>query len=326
MNKHSNAIAKRISELEQYRPPLTARENLHTYWDETLKQYANKPLNATKEKADTPMPYVDAYKVTYEGFDDTPIHGWYLRPRFAKAEKLPCVVWFHGYSGNKGYPEDFGRFLLMGISVFTVDVRGQAGETGNHMANTFGMTSGWMTQGILDKDTCYYKAITLDALKALEWAASEPSVDPARICAAGGSQGGGLAMIAAALSDKAAIAVADIPNMCHMDFGILNSTGSLSEAARFVSQFPEQLDTVLETLSYYDNMNLASAIRIPILVSCGLKDTVCMPETVYAAYNRIDSEKEMHVYPFNGHFLNAFHHRKVMEFIARHFGLAQNGR
>lgn len=322
----TNAIAKRKAELEQYSPPLTARQDLHTYWDETLRQYANKPLKATKKKVDTPMPYVDSYKITYEGFDDTPIHGWFLRPSFVPAgEKLPCVVWFHGYHGSKGYPEDFGRFLLMGMAVLSVDVRGQGGETGNLLTSDFGMTSGWMTQGILNKDNFYYKAITIDALKALDFAAIETAVDPSRICVAGGSQGGGLAMITAALSNKAAIAVADIPNMCNMDFGILNSTGSLSEAAKFVSEFPEHLETVLDTLSYFDNMNLAADIRIPILISCGLKDTVCMPETVYAAYNQIQSEKEMHVYPFNGHHLNSYHNRKVMEFIARHFNL-QNDR
>lgn len=319
----TNAIAKRIADLEQYSPPLTAREDLHTYWEETLRQYASKPLNATKKRVDTPMPYVEAYNMTYEGFDHTPIHGWFLLPRFVQAKKLPCVVCFHGYHGSKGSPEDYGRFLLMGMAVLAVDVRGQGGETGNLLTSDFGMTSGWMTQGILDKDTFYYKAITLDALKAVEWAASEPAIDSSRICVAGGSQGGGLSMITAALSDKVAIAVADIPNMCHMDFGILNSTGSLSEAARFVSAFPDRLDAVLETLSYFDNMNLATNIRVPILVSCGLKDTICMPETIYAAYNRIQSEKELHVYPFNGHHLNDYHSRKVMHFIAKHFNLPQ---
>ncbi|WP_239614820.1 acetylxylan esterase [Cohnella mopanensis] len=313
----SNAISRRIEELEKLSPPLTAQPDLDEYWDETLRQFAGKPLNAKRTLIETPFPYMEAYKVEYEGFDTTPIHGWYLLPRFHnREEKLPCVVLYHGYTGSKGYPEDYASYLLMGIAVFAIDVRGQAGDTGNLLAQDFGMTKGWITQGILDRDTCYYKAITIDALKALDWASEQPEVDAARICAMGGSQGGGLAMIAAALSDKPAIAVPHIPNMCYMDFGILNSSSSLSEAASFVERFPHHLDAVLTTLSYYDLMNLAHRIRIPLFVTVGLKDPVTMPETIYAAYNRVQSEKKIVPYPFTGHAVTGDQNRQALQFIA----------
>jgi cephalosporin-C deacetylase len=159
-------------------------------------------------------------------------------------------------------------------------------------------------------------------LKALDWASEQPEVDSSRICASGGSQGGGLAMIAAALSDKPAIAIAHIPNMCQMDFGVLNSSSSLAEAAAFIERFPHHLETVLDTLSYYDNLNLAHRIRIPILVTAGLKDPITMPETIYAAYNRIQSEKTIIPYPFSGHVVTGEQNRKGLEFIAKHFRLA----
>ncbi|MBW5447021.1 alpha/beta fold hydrolase [Cohnella sp. CFH 77786] len=318
----SNAIARRIRDLELYGPPLTGRPDLESYWDRTLAEIAGKPLNAAAEKASTPMAYVDAWRVQYEGFDDTRIHGWYLRPRFVEAgRKLPCIVHYHGYTGSKGYPEDFGAYLLMGMAVFSVDVRGQGGETGNRLGQDYGMAKGWITQGILDRDTCYYKAITVDALKAVEWAAAQEDVDAGRICVMGGSQGGGLVMMAAALSNVPALAVAHIPNMCHMDFGMMNSTGSLTEAADFAARFPDRLEQVLKTLSYFDQLNLAHRIRIPILVSCGLKDTITMPETIYAAYNRITAPKEMHAYPFMGHHVGGDQNRRALEFIASRFGL-----
>jgi len=317
----SNAIDRRIEELEKLSPPLTAQPDLDEYWDQTLQHFAKKPLNATRTLIETPYPYMDVYKVEYEGFDATPIVGWYLLPRFLQGEKLPCVVLYHGYTGSKGYPEDYASYILMGMAVFAIDVRGQAGDTGNLLAQDFGMTKGWITQGILHRDTCYYRAITIDALKALDWASEQPEVDADRICAMGGSQGGGLAMIAAALSDKPTIAVPHIPNMCHMDFGILNSSSSLTEAAAFIERFPEHLNTVIHTLSYYDVMNLAHRIRIPIFVTVGLKDPVTMPETIYAAYNRVESEKTIVPYPFSGHVVTAHHNRKAMEFITKHFHL-----
>ncbi|RKP53876.1 acetylesterase [Cohnella endophytica] len=315
----SNAISRRIEELENLLPPLTARPDLDDYWDLTLEQFADKPLYAKRTLTETPYAYMKACKVEYQGYDATPIHGWYLLPKFRQEEKLPCVVLYHGYTGSKGYPEEYAAYLLMGIAVFAIDVRGQSGETGNLMPQDYGMTKGWITQGILDKDSFYYKAITIDALKALDWASEQPEVDAERICASGASQGGGLAMIAAALSDKAAIAVAHIPNMCQMDFGILNSSSSLSEAAAFIERNPEQLDTVLETLSYFDNMNLAHRIRIPLFVTVGLKDPVTMPETIYAAFNRVDCEKTIVPYPFSGHVVTGDQQRLAVDFISAHF-------
>lgn len=314
----SHAVARRIAELEQYVPPLTARPDLDDYWAQTLEKFAAKPLNATVSKPlEMPFPYMEARRVAFEGFDDTPIQGWYLRPRFVEPErKLPCIVQFHGYTASRGYPEDYSQYLLMGFAVFAVDVRGQSGETGNRLAQDYGMTKGWITQGILHRDTCYYRAITLDALKAVEWAALQKNVDSSRICVVGGSQGGGLALMVAALSERPKCVVAQIPNMCHMDYGILHSTSSLTEAADFVSRFPDQLEQVLETLSYYDAMNLAHRIRLPIFVSCGLKDLVTMPETIYAAYNRITAPKQMHAHPFIGHQVGGDQNRKALSFIA----------
>lgn len=316
----SHAIARRVRELEQYAPMLTSPVDLDEFWEQTLQQFHHKPLSAHMEECPTPMKSVKSYRVTYEGFDDTPLSGWYIRPMEADGQKLPCIVIFHGYAGSKGYPEDYAQWVAMGYAVFAMDVRGQGGETGSRMSSEFGMSSGWMSQGILDKNTFYYRAITVDALKAIEWAAAQPGIDASRIATYGGSQGGGLVLITAALSEIPTVAVANIPNMCHMDFGILNSESSLKEAAQFVSHHPQHFNQVLETLSYFDMINLADRIKIPVLVSCGLKDMVCLPETIFAAYNRIRSEKDIAVYPFDGHYVSPHHNRRTMEFIQQHFG------
>lgn len=316
----SDAIKRRIADLEQYMPAPTAEPDIADFWDKTLRSAKDKPLNATRALTETPLLDMLAHEVEYEGYDRTRIHGWYILPKRRTAgERLPCTVIFHGYTGSRGYPEDYAQYAMMGMAVFAVDVRGQGGDTGNLLEQRHGMTRGWMTQGILDKDECYYKAITMDAVKALAWAAAQEETDAGRICVQGGSQGGGLALIAAALSDVPSIAVAHIPNMCHMDFGILNSSSSLTEAADFLNRFPERLDDVLRTLSYFDIMNLAGRIRIPLLVSVGLKDPVTMPETIYAAYNRIESDKRIEVYPFLGHAVGGDQNRKALEFMRSRF-------
>ncbi|MBB6735995.1 acetylxylan esterase [Cohnella zeiphila] len=310
-----NFIEKRLDELNRYRPDPTAPGDLDAFWERTLRASAAKPPQGTRTQTASLSPYMTVYRVEYEGYDETPIRGWYVLPAFAGERDLPCIVLFHGYSGSKGYPEQYADLLLMGYAVFAIDVRGQGGETGNLLPQSFGMTKGWISQGLLDPETSYYKAITVDAVRALEWAAQQPEIDPARIVAAGASQGGGLALISSALSGIPCKTVADIPNMCHMDYGILNSTGSLTEAAAFVSMHPDKLEQVLQTLSYFDMLNLCCRLSRPVFVSLGLKDTVCLPETIFAVYNRIAAPKELQVYPFNGHYTSGDHLRRVMQFL-----------
>lgn len=313
-----NAIKQRIATLEGYLPPLTAKEDLDEFWASMLRDFADKPLNAKVEYEETPLALADTFAVTYEGFDDTPIHGWFMRPKHLEGRQVPCVVIFHGYTGSKGYPEQHAQWLMMGYCVFAVDTRGQGGETGNRLNSEFGMSPGWVSQNILDKRNSYYAAVAIDCMKAVDWVSTRGEVDDRHIFLEGNSQGGGLVLLTAALSDKPALAVAAVPNMCHMDFGILNSSSSLSELARFCTNNPDKLETVLDTLSYFDNMNLADRIKIPVLVSVGLKDTCCMPETVYAAYNRIGGEKRICPYSFMGHAQIAYHNRLGMAFMEKH--------
>ncbi|ULL19998.1 acetylesterase [Paenibacillus sp. H1-7] len=310
-------LDKKQAELYAYHPEPTPPADLDVFWTATLQESAKAPFHDRRELTSTSSAYIDAYRVTYNGFDATPIKGWYLLPRFSmqSGEALPCIVSFHGYTGSKGIPEHHAAWLLASFAVFAVDVRGQGGETGNLLPLHYGMRKGWITQGILDPYQSYYRAITVDAIKAVQWAAQQPEIDPGSIIVSGESQGGGLALITGALSDIPCKVIADIPNMCHMDFGIFHSTGSLKEAADFVSSHPESLEQVLYTLSYFDMLNLVHKLNKPVLMSVGLKDTVCMPETIFAVYNRITADKHLCVFPFNGHFTSRDHIQTRIRFI-----------
>jgi cephalosporin-C deacetylase len=312
----------RIQGLHQFFAPTTARDDLFSFWEQTKREYQNKPLVGVKTRVVDNLLHAATYKVKYFGFDDTPIHGWFLIPSYLKHMNYPCVIVFHGYTGQKGMPEEYAQWLLMGIAVFAIDIRGQGGETGNNLSQSFGSTMGWVSQGILDKDTSYYKAITVDCLRAIDWVYEQPEIDSERIGIVGASQGGGLALICSALSNKVAATVAHIPNMCHMDLGVLDSTGSLTEIGAFLSRHPDKMEEVFTTLSYFDMLNLAHLIQKPILVSVGLKDSICLPETIFAVYNRIEIEqKTILIDPFAGHEVNRDNNRQAMLFAQKHLQL-----
>ena len=63
----------------------------------------------------------------------------------------------------------------------------------------------------------------------------------------------------------------------------------------------DHIDTVYNTLSYYDGIHFAPKITARCLFSVALMDNTCPPSTVFAAYNRIKAKKEINIYNFNNH-------------------------
>ncbi|WP_178021741.1 acetylxylan esterase [uncultured Paenibacillus sp.] len=318
------AIQERMADVARYRAERTAREDFDGFWKRMLERFAAKPLHDRREPAATFMQGVGAERVQFEGYDDTPLHGWFLVPNpndgDGRKRKFPCLVIYQGYQSHRGIPENYAAWLQMGYAVFAVDTRGQTGETGNRLASNRGIVKGWMTQGLLEPEQFYGLAMTIDAWKALQWVSAQPEIDAERIGVYGTSQGGGLALQMAALSEVPCVAVANVPNLCHLEFALMNSTGSVSEIAEFVARNPGALEQVLTTLSYFDNLNLAEKIKVPVLYSAGFKDLICWPETIAAAYNRNPAAgKELLLYPFMGHEEGPDEHRlKAYAFLHEH--------
>jgi cephalosporin-C deacetylase len=73
------------------------------------------------------------------------------------------------------------------------------------------------------------------------------------------------------------------------------------EISRFLVRHRDKVDTVFNTLSYFDGMNFASRANAPALFSAGLMDEICPPSTVLAAFNHYSGEKEIRLWPYNHH-------------------------
>ena len=311
-------IDEKINEFKAYKPELTKQADHEAFWEQTISQARSQPLHDEWIELDYPIKQINAYQVSYRGFDETPIQAFYITPKQYK-EKLPCLIFFHGYNGHKGSISDYMKWLIQGYAVIAVDVRGQgrSGDYSNYNSDEMGT---WATKGILDKEEYYYRKVYVDGIRAIDLACSRPEIDTERIAIIGGSFGGGITLAVAALDDRPKLAVADVPNMCNIELAIKEKMeGSLTFVDRFLDRHPEYVDQVFTTLSYFDNLNLCSEINCRVRVSVGLRDLICPPKSIYGVYNHIEAPKSIEVYPFSEHNVyNIAHIDKTLRFVNEH--------
>ena len=121
-----------------------------------------------------------------------------------------------------------------------------------------------------------YYAIYLNALQAISALSELPGVDAARLTVAGGSQGGRLSLVAAALDHRIRAAVPAITHYAYLPW--LHWTERLNKAKSSGQEGFCADDVVLNTKasveSYYDVLNFTPLVCCPVLMNAGLIDPV----------------------------------------------------
>lgn len=297
-----------LDQLQQYRPPRTEPADFDAFWARTLAETAQFPVDAHFTPVDFGLTTVETYDVTYRGYHGQPIKGWLLLPR-QRSGPLPCVVEYIGYGGGRGFPVDWLVWSSAGYAHFVMDTRGQGstwmrGDTPDIV--DAGIVDpqypGFLTRGILNADSYYYRRVFTDAVRAVEAAAAHPAVDATRLAVTGGSQGGGIALAVGGLSSLVSVVMTDVPFLCHYRRATeITAELPYQEIFGFLKIHRDQVERVFETLSYFDGVNFAARARARALFSVGLMDPICPPSTVYAAYNHYAGDKEMRIWQYNTH-------------------------
>ncbi len=296
-----------LDQLQTYRPQVAEPADFDAFWQATLAEARQFPLNAAFEKVDYGLAAQETFDVTFSGFGGQPIKGWFLLP-MQRREPLPCVVEYIGYGGGRSFPFDWLLWSSAGYAHLVMDTRGQgsgwiSGDTPDLYAEGGNPHApGCMTDGILDPRHYYYRRVITDAIRAVEAVRSHSAVDPARVAVTGGSQGGGITVAAAGLVPDLLAAMPDVPFLCHYRRATeLVDSYPYKEIADFCHTHRDKVERVFNTLSYFDGVNFAARAGARALFSTALMDQVCPPSTVFAAYNRWSGEKDIRVYPYNGH-------------------------
>jgi cephalosporin-C deacetylase len=294
-----------LDQLRSYQPQLDTPADAAGFWSGTLADAARVPVAATFEPVATGLRLVDTFDVCFAGYGGHPIRGWLHLPA-GQAGPLPCVVQYIGYGGGRGLAHDNVFWAVAGYAHFIMDTRGQgaAGSVGDTPDPEPAGPShpGFMTRGILDPATYYYRRLYVDAVRAVDAARAHDRVDGSRIAVAGGSQGGGLSLAVAGLRDDLSGVLADVPYLSHFRRAInVAERGPYLEIARYLKADRRRTDDVLRTLDYFDVAALVAAATAPALFSVALQDDVCPPSTDYAAYNAYGGPRQIVEYPFNDH-------------------------
>jgi cephalosporin-C deacetylase len=187
-----------------------------------------------------------------------------------------------------------------------VDTRGQGGEWGGggtpDPVGSGPATPGFMTRGIDDPSSYYYRRVFTDAVRAIDAVRGFDRVDPSRIAVAGISQGGGITLAVAALVDDLIAVMPDVPFLCHFERAVgMTNTSPYYEIVRYLSVHRELVAQTFHTLSYFDGVSFAKRATAPALFSVALLDPVCPPSTVFAAHNNYGGTANIEIYPFNEH-------------------------
>lgn len=274
--------------------PQDKQPDFDEFWEDNLRQLAMVPMNARmtplKDHSNADR---TAYRVDMKSFGGKEIAGLLYLPN--KEGKFAARISYMGYGSDVWFADPSAEPDMI---EFTLSVRDQG----------FNKTpgQGWVTRGLADKDTYYYRGAYLDCVRAIDFVSSLPQTDPDHIYAEGGSQGGAFTLIAASLDNRLRAIAPFVPFLSDFPdyFAIADWPGGEVLSAAKAQGISE--DELYKTLSYFDVKNFTDRIGCPVLMGFGLQDPVCPPHTNFSGYNQITTDKQWLCVPVSGHHLEQF--------------------
>lgn len=296
-----------LERLKEYQGRNPRPDDFDAFWDAALAEMRAIDPRVELIPAAFQTPFAECFHLYFMGAGGARVHAKYLRPRLAAAAPHPALLLFHGYSGSSGDWHDKLGYVAQGLSVAALDCRGQGGlseDTGGVKGNTL---RGHIIRGLDDRpEALMYRQLYLDTAELAAIVMNMPEVDPSRVGAMGGSQGGGLTLACAALEPRIRRCAPMCPFLCdyqrvwEMDLAV-NAYEELKLYFRLFDPQHLREEEVFQRLGYIDCQYLAPRIQAQVLMAVGLMDEICPPSSQFAAYNKITAPKEMALYPDFAH-------------------------
>lgn len=294
-----------LDRLRTHHSTLTEPDDFDEFWRSTLAEARAFPLIRSVRPVDTGLTTLDVFDVRFGGYAGEEVAAWLRVPRGATGP-LPAVVQFHGYGRGRGDAVENLLWASAGFAHFELDTRGQGWSGSRGATDDTGLGEshmpGFLTRGIRDPKTYYYRRVFTDAVRAVDAARALPQIDAERVAVHGISQGGGIALATAGLVPGLRHVVARVPFLCDIArAATITDALPYREVADYLAHYRDRETEVLTTLSYFDAVNFVRRADAPASFTVALMDAVCPPSTVFGAYNAYAGPKDIRVWNYNGH-------------------------
>jgi cephalosporin-C deacetylase len=301
--KEYRNLATAAFEPEKILPAVEMPSDFNAFWNAAKAELAKIPIDAKMTLLpDRCTEKVNVYHVNIQNFkkDGTArLYGILCVPK--KEGKYPAILRVPG-AGVRPYYGDV-KTAEKGIITLEIGIHGISVILDPSVYTD--MISGWLNQywtyNLDNKDTYYYKRVFLGCVRANDFLVSLPQYDGKNLAVAGGSQGGALSIVTAALDPRVKFTAPTYPAMADMVGYLKNRAGGWPHIFDKI-QFPlNNTPEKIKTAAYYDVVNFAKQLSIPTFYSMGFNDETCPPTSMYAAYNSINAPKTLKLYLETGH-------------------------
>jgi len=308
---------------DKIKPYTQEPKDFLTFWQRNLEETKKFPLTYTKEPApELSNSKVEAFRIKISL--DRERHSFYaylLMPKGAKAGSCPVVLTPPGAgvkpirdaTTRRFYPEN--GFIRMALDIHGLNPTLSEEVFAEIRAAFDNKGNAYLRQSLEDRNNYYMKHVYLGLVKALDILTSLPEWDGKNVIMQGGSQGGALALIATALDSRVTLCVANHPALSDMAAG---AAGLTSGYPHFSKESGAYSEACMKTLPYYDVVNFARHINVPVFMTWGYNDNTCPPTTSYAVWNVLQCEKESLLTPINEHWTSDATDRQQMAWMQKH--------
>jgi cephalosporin-C deacetylase len=297
--KSAQALAGAAFSPEEIAPSMPAPPDFDAFWAAQKALLHNIPPNPQIEPIASKDSNVELFSVTMDGINQTKIYGYLARP---KGEgPFPAYFqpqWAGVYSLEPAWVTSRAQqgFLSLNINAHPIE-NGRPVEYYNALRE--GALKDYPYQGRDSRDACYFLRMYLSCCRAVEYLASRPDWDRKHLVVSGDSQGGGQAIVTAALDPHVTAVVAGEPALCDHTAMLADRAPGWPGLVLMKDGKPDQAQ--LEVAWYFDVVNFARQVKVPAIVGVGFADMTCPASSVYAAYNVLAGPKRMVIDPLAGH-------------------------
>ncbi|WP_194775349.1 acetylxylan esterase [Pararhodonellum marinum] len=318
--KEYKGLGTAAFEPEKIQPTVKMPADFAAFWDKAKAELAEIPMDYTMthlpEKSNQ---HLDVYHVSFQNIRNSRIYGILSIP--TGEGKFPAILNVPG-AGIRPYGGDLGK-AMRGAITLQIGIHGIPVDLPQEVYNNLsaGALSGYMHINNQDKDLYYYKRVYLGCVRAVDFLVNLPQYDGQNLAVQGGSQGGALAIITAALDSRIDYLAAVYPALSDLTGYLNGRAGGWPHVFTGQNLKHYNKPEVIETLAYYDVVNFARILKAPGFYTWGFNDEVCPPTSFYSAYNVIQAPKEVFVVPETGHWTYPEQGKKTEDWLFGKFGV-----